>query len=310
MNWNDLKVFLAVARSHSLRKAAQTTGLSLSTVGRRIDALEVQIGAKLFERRPDGYLLTSTGQEILDDVIELEKQAQKIEQKVIGLEDKPQGSVAVTLPDVVFSYLFADSVNIFCREEHQGIDLKIIATYEKLDLVRGEADIALRFTNTPPEQLVGRKTIKFYHNYYASASFLKERDLDAPADAMWIGRNYQDQKFSSWIERSPYPHLPVRWDIKSFPSLVAACKGGLGMTVLPCFIGDQEPELVRVGQMESFPHLETWLLVHPELKSARRIRVVMDYLSNVLNSKRALLEGREGYRLARAPNGLNSAPMA
>ena len=290
MNWNDLKIFLAVARNQSLRRAAEQTGQSISTVSRRIDALEQALGATLFHRRSGGYALTTTGQAILENAIALEHQATDIEQTVSSLEEHPRGLVTVTLPDGVFIYLLAEALDEF-RKRHREINLRIIATDDVVDLQRGEADIALRFTNAPPEYLVGRKLAICHHHYYADHTYLRKFLAMSMDDAMWIGNGHRAMEQNDRIAQGPFPELPVRWDIQSFPSVVAACKRGLGMAILPCFIGDTEPDLARIGNEKSFAHVEIWLLTHSELKDARRIRVVMDFIATIFSKKRALIEG-------------------
>jgi DNA-binding transcriptional LysR family regulator len=291
MNWNDLKIFLAIARCGSLRGAASYSQTSVSTVSRRIDALEDKLGVRLFSRRPEGYSLTEVGQDILDDVKKLERQASHIERKVLRKDQKLEGSVRVTLPDAVVSYLLTDELKGF-HHRYPDINLQIITSYDIVDIMRGDADIALRFTNTPTEQLVGKKLTGFYNCYYASKDYVQTYDLSDPAcGAIWIGKDNKSQRYFESIECGPYPDFPIRWEIASFPARVAACKSGLGMAVLPCFIGDQEADLVRLDDASPFLALDTWLLMHPELRDTGRARVVMEFLVETLAGKRKLLMG-------------------
>lgn len=296
MNWDNLKVFLAVARAGSLRGAAQSTRQSLSTVSRRIDALEDELGARLFDRRPDGYTLTEAGADILEDTEDLQRRASHIERKVLRRDQSLAGSVRVTLPDVVISHLLADDFVAF-RDAHPEIDLQLITTYAVLDIMRGDADIALRFANAPDGQLVGRKLPAFCDSYYASRDYLAAVDLGDPAGgAAWIGY-YDTPIVPDTVLAGPHPHLPVRWTINSLPARVAACKSGLGLAMLPCFIGDQEPSLVRVTDLPPTSLADTWLLVHPALRDAGRTRVVLDFFVNALTAKRDLLEGRSAFQV-------------
>lgn len=289
MNWNDLKIFLAIARSGSLRKAATVTQSSISTVSRRIEILESDLGIKIFTRRPEGYLLTKAGSELMNEIVTLEAQASMIENKASRLSNQPEGSVHLTVPDAVFTYLLTEEFKFF-KQNFSNIHLHITSTYTHLDIIRGEADIALRCTNTPDDRLVGKKLSSFYNNYYASKEYLLEFDLSDPnCGAQWLGQG-NSQRFQEWIASSPYPHFPVSWEIPNYPAQVAACKSSLGMAVLPCFIGDQEPSLVRLTQT-AFSSLETWLLVHPELKNLERVKTIFNFLEQVLTKRKNLLRG-------------------
>lgn len=292
MNWNDLKVFLAVAHSGSLRGAAGRTGLSLSTVSRRIDALEDNLGVRLFDRRPDGYSLTKAGTDILADVEALEHRTTAIEHKVSRRDRRAAGPVRVSLPDALITHLLAQDLKTF-QAAQPAIDLQLTTTYELADIMRGEADIALRFANDPGDQLVGRKLPGFYDSYYASRDYLDAHDLHDPAaGAGWIGYHDMPHTFPHEVLSVPYPALPITLSINSLPARVAACKGGVGLAMLPCFVGDQEPELVRITNAPPVLPAETWILVHPALHKAERARVVMDFFVAALLAKRDLVEGR------------------
>ena len=292
MNWNDLKVFLAVARSGSVREATNLHQTSVSTIIRRIDTLEEQLGVRLFVRRPEGYTLTESGHDIYEDVVRLEQQAVSIEQRAQSKDASLSGTVRVTLPDCVFSYLLAGPFKKF-RETYTDINIQIITTYDLLDVLKGDADIALRATTAPPEQLIGRKLPTFYSSYYASHDYVQQYDLNNPkSGAVWLGKD-GSQRHTESIKKGPYPSLPMMWEIRSFPTLVSACQNGLGMAIMPCFIGDQEEKLTRVGPLPPFHMMETWLLIHPQLKDVKRVRIVIDFLVETICSHTELVQGQK-----------------
>lgn len=143
MEWDDLKYFLAVARSGSLTEAGQTLKTSASTVSRRISVLEKKLGAHLFDRKSSGYVLTESGIEIRQKAGDVEAAALSVERAALGRDMHPTGVVRVTASDDIAANLIAPHLGRF-QDRYPNIVLEIIAQMEIADLTRREADIALR----------------------------------------------------------------------------------------------------------------------------------------------------------------------
>ena len=155
-NWDDLRVFLAVARAGSLSGAARSLGVNHSTVFRRIAGLEETLGVRLFERMPNGYALTPAGSETLGIVERIEDKVATIDRTVTGQDLRLSGSVHITATDMLALWLLPDHLAQF-RVIYPRIEIGVAVGNQSLDLSRREADIALRIGNTPPETLVGRR---------------------------------------------------------------------------------------------------------------------------------------------------------
>ena len=158
MDWNDLKVLLALSRQGSARAAAKYLGVSNSTVTRRLDELEESLHTRLFDRTPDGYRLTGAGEELLPMAEHVEELVSGAERKVTGEDQHLEGTIRVTMPNVGGMGFMMERIGEFAST-YPGIELEFLPSFEMLDLSRREADIAIRGFPVgvrPPEQLVGR----------------------------------------------------------------------------------------------------------------------------------------------------------
>lgn len=275
MNWDDLKIFLAVAEAPSMRIAAKNLKVSHSTVSRRIDALESDLGVRLFDRMPDGYRLTQAGDELLPTALTMEESLHTFGRSVAGRDDELKGQVCVTIPDVIvvtyFMTMFADFM-----AEYPDIQLKVHDSFEVFDLSRREADVAIRFTNSPPEHLIGRKLGNLHQAVYASADYLAEHNPSAPdSKAKWIAWGQPDER-PAWIERSPFPHLGVAGHFNNMMIQYQATKQGVGLGYFSCVLGDADPDLVRISDPK--PTMDVWLLSHRDLRAAGRMRAFRQFM--------------------------------
>ena len=288
MNWDDVRVFLAIARSGSVRGAASAMNVSHSTVLRRLDSFEESLGVALFHRVPTGYDLTTDGWALLPRAEALEQDAIAFEREAMGHDRERGGKITLTMPEPVAIHYLAEHLVEF-RAAHSGIELEIIFTYDVLDLARRAADVAIRFSNAPDEALIGRRLPRFEDAYYATPSYLEAHPPDDPeSGARWLG--WRDDM--RWVVNSPYPNLPVEWRIPNVSVQAAMCKAGFGLAQLPCFIGDRSDELVRLPGTSIAPGFSVWVLYHPDLKATARIQILTDFLVRVFNADADLFEGR------------------
>lgn len=294
MEWGDLKILLAVAKRRSTRAAAKNLGVNHATVSRRIRGLETVLGVRLFERLPSGLTLTAEGEDVLRTAEQVEEEIGGLERRLLGRDTRLSGEVRLTLPDLLSTHLLMPDFAEF-NATYPDIELKLVVSYEVLSLALREADVALRITRTrPAEGLTGRKLITLALAAYASVDYLRTHDLEEGAgSARWIGWDGL-APFPDWVKQSAYPNLPA-WGRFNDPLVqVAAAKAGLGLARLPCFVGDLDPDLIRVSKPELV--WPVWLLTHPDLRKTARIRVLLDFIPSAIAKHRKLLEGRAQVR--------------
>lgn len=291
MNWDDLKIFLAVAEAPSMRSAAKELKVSHSTVSRRIETLETDLSVKLFDRRGDGFRLTESGQELLSLALQTDESLHKFGRNVVGRDNALEGQVCVTIPDSVVISLFMPLFQEFMKE-HPGIQLKINDSEEVFDLSRREADVAIRFTNSPPEHLIGRCLGDVHQAAYATPAYVREHRPDQEhSTARWIGWGSPESR-PDWIRSSPFPHLDVAGHFDNILIQHDATKRSAGIGYFPCFLGDADPDLIRIS--DPTQSYEVWLLSHRDLRAAARMRAFRQFINHRVPEISKAFEGAGG----------------
>lgn len=290
LDWDDLKVLVALANGGSVRAAALTLGVHHSTVARRLDHLETQVGVVLFTRTPQGLRLSREAEPVLERARRIETEVKALELGLIGKDQRLEGSVRVTMPDAVAVGFLMRELADFTRA-YPDIDLEFLPTYENLDLSRREADLAIRITEHPPEHLIGRPVGRFAVGVYASHAYLDQHDpKHAPATCNWITWARADG-FDSAIKAEYFPEVPSRTRCQNVLLQISAAVAGVGLALLPCGLGDRHPDLVRVEPVRPIEAQEIWLLTHPDLRSAARVSTLMSFLAAAFERNRDLLMG-------------------
>jgi DNA-binding transcriptional LysR family regulator len=284
VDWDDVRHFLALARLRSVRAAGTSLGVSHSTVTRRVDALECRLGARLFDRSRDGFTLTDVGRQILPEAEHIEAQMSALERRVVGKDEALAGSVAVTCCDPFVAAIVLAGLRGFCAE-HPEIELSFNSDSRPFDLAKREADIAIRalaLGATPPESLIGREVAPLVLASYVATAHATELDPDRPGtSARWIG--FDDPKIMrELVETSSYPHLPAWGAFSSLELLVQAAREGLGIVMLPTYVGDGDPSLGRLASPDLRHLANLWLLSHPDLRNNARIRATRAAVARAL----------------------------
>ena len=288
-NWDDLRVFLAVARAGSLSGAARWLGVNHSTVFRRIGAFERALEVRLFDRLPGGYVLTAAGEEMRESALRVEAEIAALGRKVVGQDLRLSGTVRTATIDMLAVWLLPRHLAAF-RAAYPGIELEVAVSNAAVNLSRHEADVALRVGNQPPETLVGRRVGRLVFASYGAIG-VTDRDQDIPlAERDWIGFESDHAALASRFARF-LPKLRPVFRVNSVAAAVAAAKAGIGLAPLPCGIADLEPDLVRVAQLPDAFSLDLWLLTHEDLRHTARIRALLDFLAEALAADAPLLEG-------------------
>ncbi len=292
MNWNDLKYFVELARSGSVRATATKLQVSHSTVSRRVEALEKDLSVKLFNRFPEGFVLTAEGEHALVRAQDVENGVHGFELELLGKDARLSGQVKVTLPEPLASYFLLQHLPAFNRM-YPDIDVRFIPSYNWLDLSRREADVAIRSVDKAPEHLIGRQLLVMHDAAYATREYLDRYDLDDPdSGACWLGWD-DNVVYPLWTKPTGYGHLPAVGSMPDPNLQIAAAKAGMGIAWLPCFMGDPDPELFRLPRCPTFARWKTWILTHPELRTTERVRQFVRYTSELILQHIDLFEGRQ-----------------
>lgn len=293
IDWDDLRIFLALHRAGTLRGAARALGVNHATVTRRLADLETALGARVFDRRPEGLSLSQAGEDLLGSAERVEGELTAARRRLDGRDDRPRGVVRLSIPPAMLRSFLARELTAFARS-HPAIELQVDASHGYSDLARREADVAIRMADTVAEDLVGLRVIDYRKAVYAAPAYLDTADGGRrfdPAVHSWIGWG-EGLPSASWTRDTPFPDLPVRHRLFSNLLQVEAAKEGLGLTLLPCFLGDEEPGLRRVPGTATLPGKSLWLLFHRDLQQTARIRTLIDWIAPAIQRHRALIDGK------------------
>jgi DNA-binding transcriptional LysR family regulator len=292
-DWDDLRLVYAVAKEGTLSGAARMLGITHSTVFRRLGTIEQQMGVRLFERFRDGYAPTPAGEATAALAARFADEVHALERQISGQDLRPSGTVRITTTDT-FSTILIRHLAVL-RSSHADIVLEFAVSNTMANLTRREADIAVRPTPEPPEMLVGRRIAEIAHAIYGSPEYLSRRNSASLPKHDWIGLDdtLAGTVIGRWMHES-VPEARVVCRVDALPALCEAARAGLGLAVLPCYLGDTMHGLRRALQKTlSGPRSALWLLTHNDLKRTARIRAVMDFLATAFGSERALLEGKQ-----------------
>ncbi|HWA20059.1 MAG TPA: LysR family transcriptional regulator [Devosia sp.] len=293
MEWDDLKHFLAVARSGSLRDASRALKTSAATVGRHVEALETRLGARLFEHRSTGYVLTDVGRSVMVRAEEAETAVLAVERQVLGTDTRAAGKVRVATTEDISSMVILPAVPAF-RAKHPGIAIEIIARIDLSNLTRRDADVALRTVRPEKGDLLMRRVGRVDLAVYCSRAYAEVRGLGAGFSDFskveiitWV-EEMATLRGGSWLaERAHNSDVSIR--VNSTRMLFDACRAGLGVAVLPCFGADREPDLVCLLPPEDVLSVDAFVVMHRDLAQTARVRVVADFLASL-----GPLLGRQG----------------
>jgi DNA-binding transcriptional LysR family regulator len=289
-NWDDLRVFLTLAREGTLTTAAKALGVSHPTVSRRVQALEQQIGARLFERLPDRFVPTAAGEELLADTNAMEKAALSIHRRSAGLSDTVSGVVRLSAGEAMAALIARHLPAL--RAGLRQIEFEVIASHTLANLSRREADLLIREQVPELAGIVTRKLGRVAYAIYAARDFpVKRTTIAALAELPWIGFD-DDHSYmpgQHWLHEQLGRRPEIR--VNNWLVLHDAVRVGSGLALLPCYLGDPDPALRRVGGVVSEVHADQWLLVHRDLRALPRVRAVMDALVELFQRERGLLTG-------------------
>ena len=291
LDWNDVRYFLAVAETGSTLAAGRKLGVSQTTAARRVTALEVALGVTLFERRAAGYRLTEQGQALLPFARDVSNRADKlVDAATLSVRDA-SGTVRLTVAEIYGVTVLAPILRDL-HQAHPRIRIDLDTTEEVRDLAGGAADIALRCCVRPTGAgLIGRRVGTDNWNVYCSRGYAAahgrpQRRRELAGHTMIGGGEPRIRSYyQSWLERNNLMDAIAMQHDTSI-GILSSVRAGIGIAALPCFVADQEPDLISCLRPDPENERGLWLLTHERLREVPRIRAVLDFLGDRLSSLR------------------------
>lgn len=292
MQWDDARIFLAIARAGSLSGASAALGLGVATVSRRLDRLESALAMPLFSRHQSGYRLTADGQALLAPAETLEQAAQ-----ALGDAAHSQAQVAgvvrlATAENLANPLIVPSLAQLFAR--HPGLRVQLVSGVQTLNLHRRDADLAVRMTQPEAGHVTIRRLGTLGFGLYGSAGHVAGRAGRSGSDP------FEGDAFIGWDDS--HAHLPAaRWmaralrgrpcrlETNTLSAQLAAAQAGLGLAVLPHFLARQAGLVCLEPQLGADQPI--WLAMHADLAHSRRVRAVADHLIELFERRHAELEG-------------------
>jgi len=286
----DLATLLAIAREGTLAGAARRLRVNHSTVFRRLGTIEARLGTRLFERQGGSYVTTAAGEDLLRTAERVEAEVEALERRLSGQDLRLTGSLRLTAPDDLAEVVAMPLLAQF-RRRYPEIVLELALDNRMLNLTRREADVALRPTRQPPETLAGRRVTGLANAVYANAGQPLPKDFAGP-EVRWVAweEGAGPPLVARWLAANVDRHA-IAYRSNSMFNQASAARNGLGLAVLPCFLGDSDPRLQRVTPPLADLATELWLLTHPDLQRTARIRALLDLLYDSLRRQRPSFEG-------------------
>ena len=295
LNWDDLRVLLAVARTRSLSAAALQLGNSASTLGRRITLLEQALGVTLFVRHASGYRLTEDGEVLLDEARRVEDAIVQLRGRASDRGREPAGHVRLATNEALANLLILPRWKALAAQ-YPKLALELITGAAVQDMTRRNADLALRLVRPEAGQLTVRKLGVQAYAVYAQRGLVeptRRRRGGTHLEALpWIGWDEEIQHLvqARW-QRQHYPGAIFALTTNSLFSQLEAAEQGLGLAVLPCYIADARPKLERCLPPAQCVSQDIWLVIQRGLRTSPRVRVVADMLAEVVHEHRRVLAG-------------------
>ena len=291
MDWEDIKILGQLAQNGTVRAAAKALKVHHSTISRRITTLERSVGVRLFDRLPEGYVLTEAGAHLANSAKVMDDEVIRAQRLILGGDQEMAGRILVTMAEPVAVHAFGPRMADFYAQ-YPNLDVEITSSTSMIDLSRRKADVAVRMNNTPPDSLFGKRLFPYYNAVYASADYLAAHDFEhAPEKARWIGWDGSFERFPHWTASTAFNRVPVTGNFPALDMQAAMARAGAGLAMLPCFIGDRDPMLVRASPDAPTPARDIWILTHADLRRTTRIRAFMRFAEQVIRENKSLFVG-------------------
>ena len=296
LNWDDLRVFLAVNRDGSLSAAAKSLRVTQPTVGRRLKGLEESLGARLFDRRPDGLMLTAAGAELLPLAEAMERTALTLDRRKAALAEGVRGTVRICAWET-FAPLLADQLNEL-RRRLPEVEIEIAVAHTYANLSRREAELLIQECLPETPSLIARRLASYSFAVYGARDYVAQhpaaRDESRYDRCAWVGFDEEHAYFhnQTWLLERLEGRLPaVR--VNNGMVLQEAVRKGVGLGVLPCFSADRDRSLIRLTPPLDELTRRLHLVVHQDMRKAPAVRAVMDLLIEICQRETPRFLGRQ-----------------
>lgn len=296
INWDDLKYFLAMAEEGSLSAAARKLKVSQPTLSRRLVSLEEDVGSEVFIRTRSGLEMTEIGERLLDHARHMRDDVYSIERAITGHDANLQGTVVISCVEMLGADWLVEKTVPF-RRQYPGITVDIKVENTTSDLLRREADIAVRMFRPIQNDLIGKRVATMNYGYYATKDYLAE--FGTPESLSDLAGHEMIMPHDEILARTAKNSKPrnssgnIAFRSNSLISLESAVKNGFGIGAYSCLRADTNPNLVRLFDDITVYSGEIWLVSHAELRRSARIRAMFDYLSDIFKQHSAALEGAQ-----------------
>jgi len=284
--WDDVRYFLELCRAGSLAGAARRLRVDETTVGRRIAKLEAALDTKLAARTPDGMTLTPAGEAVRASAEGMERAAVSLERRAMGADRRLSGCVRITAPEILGNHFMLPALQGI-HEQNPEVDIELLTTNVRLDVLRAEADVAIRVIRPDEPDLVCKRLSR-----YAMAPYVSTR-IQAIASAqrapVVLFTEAARPPIRPISERLPAARVALRTN--SSATVLQAVRLGIGAGDLPCFHADADPDLVRIFPEEPPQFMELWLVVQADVHRTARVRAVVRELNQFVTRSASRLEG-------------------
>lgn len=278
LDWQDLHHFTVVARLGSLTAAARELGVDHATVGRRLASLEAALGLKLIDRLQRSSRLTDQGVALAAVAMPMEELAQAVQRHIRGATSPLSGTVIVSALPALASFMIAPSL-VTLRAKHPALKVVLSATSAIASLDRGEADISIGFVRPAADTRIVRKVGSLRLGLYANRDYARQ----APEHWAFIGFEEPLQHIPQqrWLTQFA-AERPFALRSSDVTTQREAARTGVGIAVLPCFMAEQDTDLVRIATTTEPAARAIWMSVHADMRRSLAVRATMDHLIEVI----------------------------
>jgi DNA-binding transcriptional LysR family regulator len=299
MDWNDLRYLLALRDQGSLSAAARYLRVNQATVGRRLTALQRDVGVPLVERTSQGMRLTPAGEQAVLTARRIEEATATLERQLAGAEPRVAGAVRITAPDTLASQLLAHHLPEL-RERYPELRLELSASARAVNLSRQEADVAVRLFRPVEPTLAVRRLGMLAFALYASPEYVRQHGRPRPDSLREHVLLGDDDSVAGTPEKQWLEEVGrgASFALRSNSRYVqlAAARAGAGVALLPCYLADGEQGLVRLCEPDVVPPREAWLVVHQDLQRVPRVRAAIGFVGEIFTREKPRLRGERPAR--------------
>ena len=273
-----------MVQAGSVAGAARLLGVNHSTVLRRLGSLEDTVSTRLFDRMPAGYSLTASGHEFAERLAGVAEQIESARDHISSRDVQVRGTIRLTAPESLMRTVLMPLIARFSLR-YPAVQLQLVMGTSLANLTKREAEVAVRASNHPPENLVARRVGRVNSALYASRAYLASLPPDATlADYRWVAFDeaMAHLEQSRWMTANVDPErIAIRVDNVDGRVEAVACGAGAGLLVCP--VADQRSELVQLAPADPLLGWDIWILTHPELRQVARIRAFTEFLFDALD---------------------------